>query len=134
MSSENSQSSMNSQRWSRDVSFVSGMVSISPTMLSTMLFLNSNPPSSRKKAAKKLTYVCCCWKWFFYCDECKICVFDGTVCSMPYYECAAYLTPSITSNDVCYLVIRGVRLQSLMAVENSRTVLLNQQTDILMIK
>ena len=67
-------------------------------------------------------------------DECKKCVFDETVRSMPYYECATYLTPSITSNDVCYLVIRGVRLHALMAVENSRTVLLNQQTDFLMIK
>ena len=57
MSSENSQSSMNSQRWSREVSFVSGMVVISSTMLSTMLFLNSNPPSSRKNAAKKFTYI-----------------------------------------------------------------------------
>ena len=57
MSSENSQSSMNSHRWSREVSFVSGMVVISSTMLSTMLFLNSNPPSSRKNAAKKFTYI-----------------------------------------------------------------------------
>lgn len=57
MSSENSQSSMNSQRCRREVSLVSGMVVMSSTMLSTMLFLNSNPPSSRRNAAKKFTYI-----------------------------------------------------------------------------
>lgn len=76
----------------------------------------------------------CVVEEFFDCDECKKCVFYETVRSIPYYECAAYLTPSITSNDVCYLVMRGVSLHALMAVGNCRAVLLNRQTDILMIK
>mmetsp|Transcript_9520 Transcript_9520/g.27146 ORF Transcript_9520/g.27146 Transcript_9520/m.27146 type:complete len:209 (-) Transcript_9520:1110-1736(-) len=55
----NSQSSMNSHKWSKELSVVSGTVRIKETIELTMLRLKSNPPSSRRKLDKKPTKTRC---------------------------------------------------------------------------
>mmetsp|Transcript_3374 Transcript_3374/g.9898 ORF Transcript_3374/g.9898 Transcript_3374/m.9898 type:complete len:225 (-) Transcript_3374:1032-1706(-) len=58
-SAVNSQSSINSHKWNRDDSLVSGIAHMRAMIASTIAFLKSNPPSSRKKLARNPTSIRC---------------------------------------------------------------------------